>query len=165
MDARDHWRPKRIVSGGQTGVDRAALDEALENGIPFGGWVPKGRAAEDGIIPATYSGLNETESDDPRVRTEWNVRDADATLLLTRGRPTGGSAYTLEAALRLNKPVLHVDLEEVSDNQASRQIQAWLDRIQPARLNVAGPRASEDPDIYGLSRDLFGKILSNRFGE
>lgn len=142
---------KRIVSGGQTGADRAALDFARQAGIECGGWVPKGRIAEDGIIPAKYPNLIDTTSDDPRVRTELNVRDSDATLLVTRGVPKGGSALTLQVAARLDKPVLHVDLERESVDKASRRLLEWLQNISPTVLNIAGPRISEDDEIYELT--------------
>lgn len=100
----------KIVSGGQTGVDRAALDTALELGLPCGGRCPRGRKAEDGPIPARYP-LTETSSAEYAQRTEWNVRDSDGTLVLTRGQPTGGTALTIELAERLGKPYLVVDLE------------------------------------------------------
>ncbi|HBP89242.1 MAG TPA: putative molybdenum carrier protein [Nitrospirales bacterium] len=144
----------RIVSGGQTGADRAALDFALQVGIECGGWVPKGRMAEDGVISATYPNLLETESDDPRARTERNVRDSDCTLLVTRGAPCGGSAFTIQVAYRLGKPVFHIDLRRELLNPASRRLHRWLQNVQPAILNVAGPRSSEDPEIYGLTKAL-----------
>ena len=94
---------QRIVSGGQTGVDRAALDVARELGVPSGGWCPKGRTAEDGVLAACYK-MKETPTADYPLRTEWNVRDSDATLVLTRGEPTEGTAFTIELARRLRKP-------------------------------------------------------------
>ena len=150
---------KRIVSGGQTGVDRAALDFSLQAGIAGGGWVPKGRIAEDGIIPARYSNLQETEADDPKIRTELNVRDADGTLLITRGTPTGGSAFTVEVATRLGKPVLHIDLAEESVEQGSRRLLRWLQDFQLRILNVAGPRSSEDHEIYALTMTLLQRAF------
>lgn len=150
----------RIVSGGQTGADRAALDFALHLGIECGGWVPNGRMAEDGVIPACYPNLVETESDDPNIRTEFNVRDSDSTLLITRGLPVGGSAFTVEVAMRLGKPVFHVDLNRESMDQVVPQVCRWLQDLHPAILNVAGPRASEDHDIYTLTKALLeGAIL------
>ncbi|MFQ5587063.1 MAG: putative molybdenum carrier protein, partial [Thermodesulfobacteriota bacterium] len=94
-----------IVSGGQTGVDRAALDVALELGIRCGGWCPKGRLAEDGVIDSRYH-LDETGSKSYSQRTEWNVRDSDGTLILTVEEPTGGTALTIRAAEELGKPCI-----------------------------------------------------------
>ena len=91
-----------IVSGGQTGVDRAAWAAAIELGLPIGGWVPKGRLAEDGEIPARYAGLREAESAEPAVRTALNVRDSDATLIFSHGPLTGGSRLTFDTAARLD---------------------------------------------------------------
>ncbi len=142
----------RIISGGQTGADRAALDFALHFGIECGGWVPKGRKAEDGVIPAHYPNLVEAESDDPNVRTACNVRDSDATLVVSRGAPSGGSAFTVEVAMRHGKPVFHVDLNRESMDQAVPQVCRWLQDLHPVTLNVAGPRASEDPEIYHLTK-------------
>lgn len=144
----------RMISGGQTGVDRAALDFALQRGIECGGWIPKGRMAEDGIIPTKYPNLKETESENPKERTERNVRDSDGTLVITRGNPSGGSAFTLQVAMHFEKPVLHIDLERESVDLASRRLREWLQNIQPAILNIAGPRSSEDTEIYILTRAL-----------
>lgn len=94
---------EQIVSGGQAGVDRAALDVALQLGMPCGGWCPKDRKAEDGLIAPCYP-LRETPSDDYAQRTEWNVRDSDGTLVLTIGPPTEGTAFTVTVAARLKKP-------------------------------------------------------------
>lgn len=149
----------RIVSGGQTGADRAALDFALQFGFECGGWVPKGRMAEDGVIPAHYPNLVETDSDDSNIRTELNVRDSDATILITRGAPTGGSAFTVEVAMRLGKPVFHVDLNRESMDQVVQEVCRWLQNLHPAILNVAGPRASEDHDIYELTKVLLESVF------
>src|SRR5919108_3104860 len=97
-----------VVSGGQTGVDRAALDAAAEVGLRTGGWCPRGRRAEDGALAALYT-LRETPSRGYAQRTEWNVRDSDATLVLCRGAPRGGTALTLRVAKRCGRPVLVVD--------------------------------------------------------
>ncbi len=149
----------RIISGGQTGVDRAALDVALQQGIDCGGWVPKGRLAEDGIIPPHYPHLVETDSSDPKERTACNVRDSDATLIITRGLPAGGSAFTMEIASRFNKPVLHLDLERESTPLALRRVLEWGHLIRPAILNIAGPRSSEDREIYALAKALLEQAL------
>ncbi|HEX5038022.1 MAG TPA: putative molybdenum carrier protein [bacterium] len=131
----------RILSGGQTGVDRAALDVARDFGLARGGWCPKGRKAEDGKIDAVYP-LEETPSADYAQRTEWNVRDADGTLVLSWGKPDGGTALTLEIARRLEKPLLHFDLTVGID---PRRFEAWVDEEGIAALNVAGPRESREP--------------------
>ncbi len=135
---------KKIVSGGQTGVDRAALDVALDLGIPCGGWCPKGRLAEDGPIPARYP-LTETPSEIYAQRTEWNVRDSDGTLVLTRGEPTEGTAFTIEVAARTKKPYLVVDLSKSPNLPA---IGAWVSEHAVRVLNLAGPRESKCPRIY-----------------
>src|SRR5262245_5804645 len=105
----------KVVSGGQTGVDRAALDVALEVGIEAGGWCPRGRWAEDGTIPARYP-LIETRSSDVHVRTQRNVEISSATLVLTRGSPMGGVRYTVEIAESMRRPLLVVDLNDGSDD-------------------------------------------------
>ena len=144
----------RIVSGGQTGADRAAFDAALALGIPIGGWVPQGRLDEDGTIPARYPSLREVDSPEPAVRSERNVRDSDATLVLSHGELSGGSALTAELCERLGKPLLHLDLALSSCNGAA-QLADWLPRIQPDVLNVAGARHSEDPRLYAAAYALF----------
>lgn len=134
----------RIVSGGQMGADRAALDWAIAHGIPHGGWCPRGRRAEDGRIPERYT-LLETPSRDYEQRTRWNVRDSDGTLIVSRAAElTGGSAYTARCAERLAQPWLHV--HPGADDPAA--IRAFLERHRIRTLNVAGPRTSSDPGIY-----------------
>jgi hypothetical protein len=149
---------RRIVSGGQTGVDRAALDLAFELGFDAGGWVPKGRLAEDGALPERY-GMTETSNDDPAERTEWNVRDSDATLIITDGDLTGGSALTAEIAQRLGRPCFRVDLAEKTASELVDEIVAWLAAGQHKVLNVAGPRLSEDPDIYDKACAVLRPVL------
>ena len=138
---------RQVISGGQTGVDRAALNAAIALGVAHGGWCPKGRWAEDGPIDARYA-LTETPSIDPDQRTEWNVRDADATLVLAFGPLTGGTLTTCRFAERYGKPWLAIDLSAESPALASRQIRRWLADTGPATLNVAGPRRSEAPVAY-----------------
>lgn len=135
---------RRVVSGGQTGVDRAALDVALELGFEVGGWIPKGRRAEDGPLPARYP-LAETGSKDYAARTARNVRDSDGTLVLTRGEPTGGTALTIKSAEKLGRPCLVVDLDL---GESPGRVAAWAARYRVATLNVAGPRESGQPGIY-----------------
>ncbi|HET6349033.1 MAG TPA: putative molybdenum carrier protein [Candidatus Krumholzibacteria bacterium] len=151
--------PRRIVSGAQTGADRAALDAALELGAPTGGWVPRGRRAEDGRIADRYPNLRETDGDEYETRTRWNVRDSDATLILAHGPLTGGSAFTQEVARELGKPVLYVDLDAAAIDDAVRTIRAWLATLSGDTLNVAGPRASKDPLIYEKTREIVKALL------
>lgn len=154
---------EKIVSGGQTGADRAALDVAMELGIATGGWVPRGRRAEDGRIPARYRDLRETPSDAYELRTEQNVRDSDATLVVAFGTLTGGSAWTAECARRLGKPLLHLDLHASTTAGAVTDLRAWLAEIRPRTLNVAGPRASQEPRIgTALGQILREALLPGR---
>ena len=153
-------RPARIVTGGQSGVDRAALDVALDLGIDCGGWVPMGRGAEDGRIPDRYPNLREADAEEPEVRTRLNVRDSDATLLVTRGEPTGGSAFTREVAAALGRPMLHLDLSQRALRDAILAVRSWLAWTRPRTLNVTGPRESEDPGIYDAARALLTGALS-----
>jgi hypothetical protein len=147
----------KIVSGGQTGVDRAALDVALELGLPSGGWCPRGRKAEDGRISDHYP-LVETTSADYAQRTEWNVRDSDGTLVLTRGEPAGGTALTIELAQRLGKPCLVVDLNA---NPEAGMVRTWLGEQSIHVLNVAGPRASQSPGIHEAVQSFLRQVLSS----
>ena len=145
-----------MISGGQTGVDRSALDVALELGLPAGGWCPKGRKAEDGSLASRYP-LTETPSEQYWQRTVWNVRDSDGTLVLTRGSPAEGTAYTVEAARKLGKPCLVLDLSEAPSQSA---VQAWAEEHKVRVLNVAGPRESKCPGIYAQAAQFLRAILS-----
>jgi hypothetical protein len=152
---REERMIEKIVSGGQTGVDRAALDLALELGLPCGGWCPKGRKAEDGTITPRYP-LRETPSDDYAQRTEWNVRDSDGTLVLTVGPLTEGTAFTFDVAARLKKPCLVVDLARPMQADSVR---SWLATHRIKVLNVAGPRESKSPGIHEQARQALRRIL------
>ncbi len=143
----------KIVSGGQTGVDRAALDVALDLGLELGGWCPKNRWAEDGPIPHHYP-LNETRSEDVHVRTQRNVESSSATLVLTRGAPMGGTRLTCEIAQSMRRPLLVVDLNETDDEDPVDTIVIWLKRVHPRVLNVAGPRESGAPGITEQAKTL-----------
>ncbi|WP_457665119.1 putative molybdenum carrier protein [Thiolapillus sp.] len=147
----------RIVSGGQTGVDRAALDVALQLGLPCGGWCPKGRLALDGPLEERYP-LHETESADYAVRTRLNVRDSDATLILNCGELTGGTAYTLRVAEKLGRPVLVQDMDHGED---TAQVHAWLATHRVHVLNVAGPRENKCPGIYDKARRFLSSLLGD----
>lgn len=138
---------KRIVSGGQTGVDRAALDVAIKLGIAHGGWIPQGRLTESGVLPQKYH-LKETSSSEYSVRTEKNVIDSDGTLIISQGPLTGGSEYTREMAIRHSRPWLHIDLDRTIAFHAATAINKWILQKKIEILNVAGPRASKNPAIY-----------------
>lgn len=152
------WIPRKIVSGGQSGADRAALDAARLLGLEHGGWVPRGRWAEDGAVPPWYC-VNETPSQRVSQRTLWNVRDSDATLIVVHGRLEGGSKLTQTFALRLKKPLLEIDLTRQSTRTAARLVRLFLQENHPLTLNVAGPRASKDPHIYQATLDLLLSAL------
>ncbi|MCI0591266.1 MAG: putative molybdenum carrier protein [Gammaproteobacteria bacterium] len=143
------------MSGGQTGVDRAALDVALELNIPCGGWCPKGRRAEDGMIPLRYP-LRETASIEYECRNEWNVRDSDASLILICGELEGGTALTVEFAKNWGRPYLVVDLDGQCEPQ---RIRGWLERHRIRSLNVAGPRESKVPGINQHAAAFLRKVL------
>ena len=145
----------KLISGGQTGVDRAALDIALDFGLRCGGWCPRGRLAEDGVIPSQYP-LEETPEPTYAQRTEWNVRDSDGTLILVRDEPTGGTAQTIEFARRLGKPLLLVAVDRPMDRAAFRR---WVERKAIRILNVAGPREGTAPGIYAEARRALGELL------
>ncbi|HEV8254001.1 MAG TPA: putative molybdenum carrier protein [Vicinamibacteria bacterium] len=146
----------KVISGGQTGVDRAALDAALELGLDVGGWCPRGRRAEDGRIPDRYP-LHETSSSAYPARTAANVREADATLILTRGPATSrGTALTRRLAAAHGKPLREVDLTAGPRPEAVRE---WLDQLAVKTLNVAGPRLSEAADIYAHARAFLLAVL------
>ena len=150
---------ERIVSGGQTGADRAALDVAIRLGYDCGGWVPRGRLDEAGIIPPEYPNLIEADDARPETWTELNVRDSDATVIFSHGPLCGGSEYTQAKAGEQGKPSLHIDLAAMTIPAAVRRLRQWLARVQPRVLNVAGPRASDDPEIYEGTRVVLGSGL------
>ncbi|MGD0235215.1 MAG: putative molybdenum carrier protein [Syntrophorhabdales bacterium] len=141
---------KKIISGGQTGADRAALDFAIKHKIPHGGWVPKGRKAEDGPLPERYQ-LKEMLTESYLARTEQNVIDADGTLIISHGRLTGGPAYTAEMARKHGRPWLHLDMDKTTVDEAARRLREWIADNSISVLNVAGPRQSRDPAIYDVT--------------
>ena len=156
--------PYKIVAGGQTGVDRAALDIAFEFGLEYGGWCPKGGWAEDlpqppGLL-SHYPKLQPTPLEKPEQRTEWNVRDSDATLILIRGSDVArskGTQYTVAKANEHQRRYLILDLQD-SDRQ--RNAMAWLEGLGIIHvLNIAGPRESEAPGIYEEARIFLCRLL------
>ncbi len=149
-------RPRKIISGGQTGVDRAALDVAIDLGIEHGGWCPAGRLAEDGTIPLRYQ-LTEHESPAYADRTRQNVIDSDGTLVLYSRRLQGGTSLTTRYAREANKPLFLVRLDKPP---LPSLIHQWLDENFILTLNVAGPRASSAATIYQDAFDFLLQVFS-----
>lgn len=152
---------EKIVSGGQTGADRAALEIARRHGVAIGGWVPAGRLAEDGPIPSSFVELQETRGADPAERTAANVRDSDGTLIISHGALTGGSALTMKLARELGKPCLQLDLEALSVDDAVLAALRWIASSGVDCLNVAGPRASEDARVYAATCAVLAGVLAH----
>jgi hypothetical protein len=138
---------KKIISGGQTGADRAALDVAIKLGIPHGGWIPKGRKTEDGTLPDKYN-LKELPTESYPVGTKKNVIESDGTLIIARGKLTGGSDYSRKMTLKHHKQLLGIDLNQTNHYDAASLIASWIRMQRVEVLNVAGPQASKDPEIY-----------------
>lgn len=151
-------RLRKLVAGGQTGVDRAALDWALEQRLVVGGWCPRGRWAEDGPLSSRYP-LAETPDSDPRQRTAWNVRDSDGTLVLFLKDLDAGTRWTVRCARRLQVPFLQLSLEPPSQPQSFVR---WLKKSQLQVLNVAGPRESSQPGIYQLASTFLQQFTIDR---
>lgn len=151
----------RIVSGGQTGVDRGALDAALETGFPCGGLCPAARRAEDGPIPPRYP-LEELRARDYVVRTRRNVADSDGTLVIHHGALEGGTALTVRFCKELQRPCLSLDATEMDAVRAAVQARAFIRRQGISVLNVAGPRQSKWPGAHGYARAVVQALLAPR---
>jgi hypothetical protein len=150
---------KKIISGGQTGADRAALDAAIRLGIAHGGWVPKGRIAEDGPLAPTYR-LREMPTESYPERTEKNVMDSDGTLIVCQGTPTGGTEYTRKMVLKHGRQMLHIDPALYGNPMdAASLVRDWIALHNIETLNVAGPRASKDPRIYAQTLALLMHLV------
>ncbi|MCW5959638.1 MAG: putative molybdenum carrier protein [Pyrinomonadaceae bacterium] len=145
---------QKIISGGQTGADRAALDFAIECGFDYGGYIPKGRRAEDGKIAERYDRLTETDSRNYETRTKLNVLNSDLTVILSCGPLTGGSLFTWASAAELKKPCLHFDFERVSASAAADKTANTIMSCKCRILNVAGPRASTSSSIYEMTKSF-----------
>ena len=154
----------KIVSGGQTGVDRGALEAALELGFPYGGYVPKGRRAEDGIVPLEFSAMTEDTRKDYLHRTELNVINSDATLILSRTRElTGGTKRTAEFCEKHGKPYWIDNPEQSNETDRGLEFLYWIEAEFGERgivLNVAGPRESKETGIQAATRSFVKRILS-----
>jgi len=145
----------KIISGGQTGVDRAALDFALKYNIPCGGWCPKGKFAEDGLIPDKYP-LKESTTSDYNERTKKNITDSDATLVIHSNRVDIGTQLTMDICSEYNKPLLVINLE---NNLLKANLINWIHNHHVNILNIAGPRESNSPGIYDKTLDLLNCIF------
>lgn len=149
---------QKVISGGQTGADRAALDFAIARRIPHGGWCPRGRLAEDGPISARYQ-LSETPGAEYAQRTEWNVRDSEGTVIFSIAATlVGGSKHTAEMASRHGKPCLHLSRERDGEAAAGKLLEFLVEHhIQV--LNVAGPRQSVEPEVAGFVQETLERSL------
>jgi len=148
----------RVISGGQTGVDRAALYVAIARDIEHGGWCPRGRLAEDGPLPMRYA-LQETESSGYRQRTRINVRDSHGTLILNEGELSSGSALTAHFAAQLGRPCSVVALDEGDREAALGAVVAWMQSTGVCVLNVAGPSESKRPGTYPRAYAYLERLL------
>lgn len=156
-------RPLTILSGGQSGVDRGALDAALELGNPCRGWCPRGRLAEDGVIPPRYP-LNEADGGYPG-RTRRNIEESDGTLIMHHGRVEAGTLLTLEICRELNKPVCVVDATITSPERAAELARAFIEAQGIERLNVAGPRRSHWTHAYDYAFDAVRELIVSLWHE
>lgn len=155
---------RKIVSGGQTGVDRAALDWALASGVPYGGWCPLGHWAEDGPIDVRYP-LRETPGADPAQRTEWNIRDSDGTLIVTLARRmSGGTLLTAGLARRLARPLLHLAKADSPAAEQAESLRQFIGQHEIRVLNVAGPRESGEPGVGEFVAGLLEAALGRAGG-
>ncbi|SPE52496.1 conserved hypothetical protein [Verrucomicrobia bacterium] len=149
----------KIVSGGQTGADRAALDWAIKHGVPHGGWCPAGRRAEDGVISRRYK-LRETKGSAYAARTAWNVRDSDGTVILSLAQGlSGGARVTRQLARKHGKPCLHLSQQRHGTKKAANLLCAFLQEHRIRTLNVAGPRASKEPKLGHFVTQVLDKAF------
>lgn len=160
----------KIVSGGQTGVDRGALDAALESGVACGGWAPEGRKAEDGTIPDIYP-VQELPGGGYDERTRKNVQDSDGTVIIYFSSLSGGTEQTLRYCLSEHKPYLLVDAQEMSAERAAERIVGFIHGLEGNCLNVAGPRAGSEHRAYDYAKtaikhaiEIFSQREANKTG-
>lgn len=149
---------RQVISGGQTGVDRAGLDAALSAGIPIAGYCPKGRLAEDGTIPDIYP-LTEMESPESHYRTEKNVLESDGTLVFNRGELTQGTLLTRNFAIKYGRPHLIVQLD-AAEVITPEQVVRWLNGQYVCVLNIAGPRESKCPGIFAETSEFLSETFT-----
>ena len=150
----------KIISGAQTGVDRAALDAALACGVEAGGWCPQGRVAEDGTIPGKYP-VKELPESGYRQRTKQNVLDSDGTLIIYFDSPFGGTKLTISFCIEKMKPYLLIDAEKVSVYRAVSKVESFIAQHSIDTLNVAGPRASGEKRAYDYAKRVVQGVFQN----
>ncbi|MEW6088250.1 MAG: putative molybdenum carrier protein [bacterium] len=147
----------KIISGGQTGADRAGLDVAIALGLEYGGSLPKGRMTEDGPLDLKYKSMTELDIDSYSMRTEKNVKDSDVTLIFVDGPAGEGTVFTIELCKKLNKPYLLINFTH--DKDYINMITGWIKTIKPGVLNIAGSRESGAPGIYDKTYRVLYKAL------
>lgn len=150
----------KIISGGQTGTDRAALDAAMYYGVDTGGWCPQGRLAEDGSIPEHYP-LRELPGGGYRERTRQNVIDSDASVIIYFGSPAGGTEQTITCCNDTDQPYLLIDAEQLSVEVAAEKIRTFIIGNSPEVMNIAGPRNSEHHDAYTYTKNVIMTVLDS----
>jgi len=149
---------QKIISGGQTGADQAALDSAIKFNISHGGWIPKGRKTEHGVLPEKYK-MNEMGTSDYPARTRQNIIDSDATLIIASAELSGGSRLTKKIAMEIEKPYCHIDFVSMDDFEAALIVHSFIVDNNVGVLNVAGPRLSSDPGIYFGTRNIIEAMI------
>ncbi len=157
----NHHKISKIISGGQTGADRAGLDVAMSLGLDYGGSLPSGRRTEDGYLSRKYTKMKEVKSRYYHVRTEKNVMDSDATIIFTFSRMGSGSALTIKKAEEHYKSCLHVNLDKQTDDEAVKIVTEWLDSVRPHTLNIAGSRESTAQGIYQRVFNIMNRVLGD----
>lgn len=151
---------KKINSGGQSGADISGIDAAIESNFPYGGWLPKGRKTEYGPLPEKYQMQEMTRGGYPK-RTEQNVKDSDGTVIFTHKKLSGGSRLTANLTESWGKPWLHINLSQIDQKEAILMLSKWLKKNNIEILNVAGSRASKDPEVHGKVFQIIKTILNN----
>lgn len=144
---------RKVISGGQTGVDRAGLDAAIESGIEHGGYAPKGRKAEDGIIPEKYK-MKVLERGGYPARTKKNIESSDGTLVFCQGKPSTGTKLTVDYADEIEKPCLVLDLDREIIPTAIETVRVWIEKEKIEVMNVAGPRLSSAPILAMMAKKI-----------
>lgn len=151
----------KIISGGQTGSDQAALDVAIKNNISHGGWITKGRRTENGPLSLRYN-LSEINSYSYSKRTEMNILDSDGIIIFSFGKLTGGSLLTKKISKKHQKKYLHINLDVLNINGSIEKIKVWIKRNMISTLNVAGSRESKSPGIYDKTFEILDSVINNK---